>query len=106
MDAPGAGIQDGAFAPRLRGWLYRFALERGYLDVLIVRFVVRPFVALFRWFDATERRWTAQLNGEQPPAAPVAPPVSEAAPISAPAAPAPTAAPSPVPTEPAAERHA
>src|SRR3954469_12559664 len=33
--------------PRLRGWLYRFALERGYLDVLIVRFAVRPFVALF-----------------------------------------------------------
>jgi NADH-quinone oxidoreductase subunit L len=92
--------------PRLRGRLYRFALERGYLDVLIERFVVRPFVALFRWFDATERRWTAQLNGEKPPAAPVAPPVSEAAPVSAPAEPTTTAVPSTVPTEPAAERHA
>ncbi|MBN9118556.1 MAG: hypothetical protein J0I06_05245, partial [Planctomycetes bacterium] len=54
---------------RLRGRVYRFALERGYLDALLTRFVVRPFVALFRWFDAAERRWTARLNGPAPPAA-------------------------------------
>jgi NADH-quinone oxidoreductase subunit L len=88
--------------PRLRGWLYRFALERGYLDVLIARFVVRPFVALFRWFDATERRWTARLNGEKPPAAPVTPPAPDAPTVAAPTVLAPTSA---SPTE-AAERHA
>ena len=59
--------------PRLRGWLYRFALERGYLDACISRFVIRPFVALFRWFDAAERRWTAQLNGVNSPAVPPVP---------------------------------
>lgn len=52
-----------------RRWLYRFALERGYLDALLDRFVAGPFVRLFRWFDALERRGTAALNGP-PPGAP------------------------------------
>jgi NADH-quinone oxidoreductase subunit L len=70
---------------RLRGWLYRFALERGYLDALLARFVVRPFVAVFRWFDAAERRWTAQLNGQKPSGpAPRAPAAYDAPTIEAP----------------------
>jgi NAD(P)H-quinone oxidoreductase subunit 5 len=63
---------------RWRGWLYRFALERGYLDVLIVRFVVHPFVSLFRWFDAAERRWTNRLNAVPPAADAVALPLASA----------------------------
>jgi NAD(P)H-quinone oxidoreductase subunit 5 len=45
-------------------WLYRFALERGYLDTLLVDYVVVPFVRAFRWCDALERRWTDFLSGE------------------------------------------
>jgi NAD(P)H-quinone oxidoreductase subunit 5 len=48
---------------RLRTWLYRFALERGYLDTLLSEYVVVPFVRLFGWFDALERRWTDWLAG-------------------------------------------
>jgi NAD(P)H-quinone oxidoreductase subunit 5 len=98
---------------KLRGWLYRFALERGYLDAIIMRFMIRPFVVLFRWFDATERRVTNQLNGVNPPDASPAPAANAApAPVvpvaSPPAAPTPTA-PLILTTEPSAmpaERHA
>ena len=48
----------------LRAWLYRFALERGYFDVLLNRLFVAPFVRLFRFFDGLERRWTDFLSGQ------------------------------------------
>jgi NAD(P)H-quinone oxidoreductase subunit 5 len=48
---------------RLRAWLYRFALERGYLDALLREYVVTPFVRLFQGCDALERRWTDFLAG-------------------------------------------
>jgi NADH-quinone oxidoreductase subunit L len=51
-------------ASRLIAWLYRFALERGYLDMMLTEFVVAPFVQAFRWCDAVERRWTDFLTGE------------------------------------------
>src|SRR5207249_5221374 len=41
---------------RFRTWLYRFALERGYLDALLAEYVVAPFVRLFRRCDALDRR--------------------------------------------------
>jgi NAD(P)H-quinone oxidoreductase subunit 5 len=47
-----------------RTWLYRLGLERGYLDTLLVDYVVVPFVRTFRWFDRVERRWTDFLTGE------------------------------------------
>ncbi len=47
----------------VRTWLYRFALERGYLDALLSEYIVLPFVKVFRWFDALERRWTIFLTG-------------------------------------------
>jgi NAD(P)H-quinone oxidoreductase subunit 5 len=50
-------------AGRLRGWLYRFALERGYLDAFLAAYVVTPFVRVFRACDALERRWTDLLAG-------------------------------------------
>ncbi len=51
--APGSG----------RAWLYRFALERGYLDASLMEFAVVPFVRVFRWCDSLERRWTDFLSG-------------------------------------------
>jgi NADH:ubiquinone oxidoreductase subunit 5 (subunit L)/multisubunit Na+/H+ antiporter MnhA subunit len=51
----------------LRGRLaiYRLAFERGYLDAIIDQFITRPFIRLFRWCDAMERRWTDVLSGTQ-----------------------------------------
>ena len=48
-----------------RAWVYRFALERGYLDALLTDYVVYPFLGLFRRFDALERQWTDLLAGGQ-----------------------------------------
>jgi NAD(P)H-quinone oxidoreductase subunit 5 len=50
---------------RLRGWLYRFFLERGYLDSLLNEYIVTPFIRLFRACDSLERRWTDLLAGRQ-----------------------------------------
>jgi len=44
-------------------WLYRFALERGYLDAYLVDYLVRPLLMVFRECDRYERRWTAWLAG-------------------------------------------
>jgi NAD(P)H-quinone oxidoreductase subunit 5 len=48
---------------RARSWVYRLALERGYLDALLSTYIAGPFVKLFRWFDALERRGTDVLAG-------------------------------------------
>jgi NAD(P)H-quinone oxidoreductase subunit 5 len=48
-----------------RTWLYRWALERGYLDALLREYVAVPFVGLFRGCDALERRWTDWLTGRE-----------------------------------------
>lgn len=45
-------------------WLYRFSLERGYLDTLLEKCVARPFVALFRGLDELETKWAKLLDGE------------------------------------------
>jgi len=60
------------FPERFRVWLYRFALERGYFDVILTTFVVTPFFRLFRWLDRTERRWTDRMAGRRPDNAAVA----------------------------------
>lgn len=49
---------------RVWTWLYRFALERGYLDALLQAFIVVPFVGFFRWCEGMERRWTHFLTGD------------------------------------------
>lgn len=46
-----------------RLWLYRLALERGYLDSWLRTCLVAPFIRLFRCCDALERRWTDLLTG-------------------------------------------
>lgn len=48
---------------KLRVRVYRFALERGFFDAMLDDYMVRPFVRLFRWCDAMERRWTGFLSG-------------------------------------------
>jgi NAD(P)H-quinone oxidoreductase subunit 5 len=62
---PRAGQPLGRLAAgRFRTWLYRFALERGYLDALLTEYVVAPFTRLLRGCDGLERRWTAWLSGQ------------------------------------------
>jgi NAD(P)H-quinone oxidoreductase subunit 5 len=53
--------------PKLQIWLYRFSLERGFLDSLLERWGARPFMALFLCFDNLERRWASWLEGEDQP---------------------------------------
>jgi NAD(P)H-quinone oxidoreductase subunit 5 len=57
------GFWDRLLPERARTWLYRLALERGYLDAALSTYVAGPFVGLFRWFDALERRGTDLLAG-------------------------------------------
>jgi NAD(P)H-quinone oxidoreductase subunit 5 len=52
-------------SPGVRDWLYRFALERGYLDALLFDYIVSPFVGFFRWCDARERQWTDFLSAQE-----------------------------------------
>jgi len=58
-----AGPGGGVIPARFRDWLYRLALERGYMDAFLADCVVSPFLRLFRWFDSLERRWTDFLAG-------------------------------------------
>jgi NADH:ubiquinone oxidoreductase subunit 5 (subunit L)/multisubunit Na+/H+ antiporter MnhA subunit len=62
---------------RLESRLYRISLDRGYFDALLYRWLVDPFLAVFRWCDRCEQRWTAFLGGapgrKPPPEIPVAP---------------------------------
>jgi NADH-quinone oxidoreductase subunit L len=60
-----------------RAWVYRLALERGYLDAFLTDYVAGPFVRVFRWCDRAEKAWTDFLTGrasresdQVPPAAP------------------------------------
>jgi NADH-quinone oxidoreductase subunit L len=63
-DAIGEHLPPERPAPRgYRIWLYRWALERGYLDSFLRECFVFPFVRTFRWCDSLERRWTAFLSG-------------------------------------------
>jgi NADH-quinone oxidoreductase subunit L len=56
---PLGGLKSGHAQARL----YRFALERGYLDAALIAYFVAPFLRVFRWCDALERRWTDWLSG-------------------------------------------
>ncbi len=49
---------------KAQSWIYRFAMERGSLDTILLDYVVNPFVKAFRWCDGLERRWTDFLSGE------------------------------------------
>lgn len=49
--------------PSWKRRLYRIGLLRGQFDEGLDRFVVRPFVNVFRWCDRQERAWTDWLTG-------------------------------------------
>jgi NAD(P)H-quinone oxidoreductase subunit 5 len=42
---------------------YRIGLDRGCFDASLDRFIVAPFLRVFRWCDRMERRWTDFLAG-------------------------------------------
>lgn len=46
-------------------WLYRFAMERGYLDHLLQDWIVYPFVYIFRACDWVEQRFNRWLSGPE-----------------------------------------
>jgi len=55
------------FAPAgVRAWIYRFALERGYLDAFLTDYLARPFIAIFRGCNILELRWANFVNGTSP----------------------------------------
>jgi NAD(P)H-quinone oxidoreductase subunit 5 len=47
-------------------WLYRLAMERGSLDVLLWDWIAWPFVRLLRGLDRLDRWWASQLDGSSP----------------------------------------
>ncbi len=54
----------GAWMPeRSRVWLYRLALEKGYLDAWLSDYLVRPVMRSLKWCDRLENRWTNFLAG-------------------------------------------
>jgi NADH-quinone oxidoreductase subunit L len=53
-----------AHHPRLARFIYRFAYRRAWLDAVIDRWIVQPFVIVFRWSSNMEQRWTRFLDGE------------------------------------------
>ena len=61
---PRTGLHLERWVPRrFQTWLYRAALERGYLDSLLGDWVVGGFIRLVRGMDRMEERWTAMLSG-------------------------------------------
>lgn len=66
---------------RTQIWLYRLAMERGYMDDALIEFVVGPFLWFFNQCDKWERRWVGFLQGkpiaEQPPKQTAAMPLEE-----------------------------
>ncbi len=47
----------------LRTWLYRLAIEKGYLDAWLITWLVDPFLGLLRGCDYLERKWAALFSG-------------------------------------------
>ena len=58
------GRWDRAIPARLERLFYRLALDRGYLDSCLEDFIIAPFMRVFRWCDALERRWIDFLSGD------------------------------------------
>ncbi|MCA9063621.1 MAG: oxidoreductase [Planctomycetaceae bacterium] len=59
--------ENGGFSRRflpdsVRSWIYRFSLERGFLDAMLDSVFVRPFNLVFEKCNSMERRWTEFLS--------------------------------------------
>lgn len=48
----------------IQRWCYRFGFDRGFMDIVLDKWIVAPFVRLFVWFDSLERRVTDALSTE------------------------------------------
>jgi NAD(P)H-quinone oxidoreductase subunit 5 len=48
----------------LRSWLYRLGFDRGFMDVALDKWLLRPFLNLARWFDSLERKATDWMSRE------------------------------------------
>lgn len=57
------GFWERRISERTRIWLYRFAIERGYLDSFLNDYIVAPFLRVFQWCDGMERRTTDLITG-------------------------------------------
>jgi NAD(P)H-quinone oxidoreductase subunit 5 len=57
------------FSDTARLWMYRLALQRGYLDACLSDYLVAPVLRFFRGCDAIEQRWTNFLSGRRTTAA-------------------------------------
>ena len=60
---PPKSIWERLLPTNLRTRIYQLGLERGYLDSCLMDYVVGPFLSVFRWCDAMERKWTDFLSG-------------------------------------------
>lgn len=49
--------------PGVTVWMYRLAMERGYLDAALKFYFVHPLTALFREIDRLDRGWSQWLGG-------------------------------------------
>lgn len=59
------GFWERHLSPHVRLWLYRFALERGYLDSFLNDYVAGPVLRFFQRCDALERGWCAFLSDDK-----------------------------------------
>lgn len=58
------GPMPGVVGRATQSWLYRLALERGYLDAWLMHYLIAPFIRFFRWCESAEQAWTAFLTGQ------------------------------------------
>ena len=61
--SPGTRRSFTASTSRAHVWLYRWALERGYLDAWLTDYIARPVLSIFKQCDHLEHRWTDWLSG-------------------------------------------
>ncbi len=45
-------------------WFYRFGFDRGFMDIVLDRCFVNPFVSMFQLFDRLERATTDWISNE------------------------------------------
>jgi NADH:ubiquinone oxidoreductase subunit 5 (subunit L)/multisubunit Na+/H+ antiporter MnhA subunit len=58
------GAWEQRLSPGMQRWLYRFALERGYLDALLEKLIAHPVKSLFQTCSRWESSWLQWLEGE------------------------------------------
>lgn len=62
----GGGFFQKQLSEKTKMFLYRFALERGYLDAILWSYIVDPFLQVLKFCDRLERRWVSLLSWSKP----------------------------------------